>query len=144
MKLETIVQSCIQNRIAHAVIGIGIVSAISSITSEYRGELWYHLSAAAAFVVATSIDHASTVPSIKLMNSNEFQRKGLQLYFRENSFILGRHPTMEQYVRRSAYRDIPGVLLTTFFAGAAYTCLAIVPLIYWKNKKVEAEIQSLL
>jgi len=144
MKLETIVQSCIQNRIAHAVIGIGIVSAISSITSEYRGELWYHLSAAAAFVVATSIDHASTVPSIKLMNSNEFQRKGLQLYFRENSFILGRHPTMEQYVRRSAYRDIPGVLLTTFFAGAAYAYLVMMPLVYLNNKKVEARIRSLL
>jgi|SRR3989344_2465667 len=144
MKLETIVLRCIESKIGKSVISIGVMSALSPITSEYRGELWYHLSATAAYVAAASIDHLVTVPLIKLMNTDEFKRNGLRKVFRENSFILGKHPTLEQYVRRSAYRDIPGVLLTTLFAGAAYAYLTMTPLIYWNNKRVEKEIQSLL
>ncbi len=128
-------------RAAHAVIAF---NAFNGVTSQYSGEPLYHVSGFLAMAVGKAIDHASTVPLIRLVNTPEFSEKGLKGKYQENNPFTGSHPTMSQYIKRAVPQDLFFLTLGAIFPALGYTYLSAAPIFYKNNQDIRQEIESSL
>ena len=93
-----------------------------------------------AIALATTIDHLSTIPVIKLMNTPEFKKSGLAERFKETNPFIGSHPSMKEYFFKNLILD-PLVILTGYLLPeAGYAYLFLSPFLYRNNKLIHNEI----
>jgi hypothetical protein len=118
--------------IIHVLI---VYPPLAYLTNQYRGELLYYLSGTFCGVIYCIIDHISSIPLVRISNTNDFREKKLYEIYKEGNPFIGRHPTMKQYVIRSIPQDIFKLTASTFFPPLGYTFISIIPFIYRNNRK---------
>ena len=114
-------------------VGLGIYYAKD--IRNFLGTPIYYLSGLTTGLIANIIDHASTIPAIKLMNTLEFRENGLDRLYRERNPIIGKHPTVRQYKIRSLIKGLFICALSTICPPIGYGYLAGVPLVVKDNKR---------
>ncbi|MBS3105967.1 hypothetical protein J4234_06970 [Candidatus Woesearchaeota archaeon] len=139
-RLEKIITACedFQIRMRHLLIGIGAGHAL---TSQYYGEPLYHASGFLASAVALALDHTSTFPIIKLMNTTEFEQRGLKGMYQETNPFIGPHPTMKRYITIAVPDGIIKLALGCLFPPVSYAFLSFTPVVYLKNRNVREDLE---
>jgi hypothetical protein len=126
----------------------GIVTGVlSGCTYQYMGDPLYHFSGFVSTAIARAVDVASTLPCIKLMNTQQFRdNPTLQEMYSEQNKIIGKHPTMSQYQRGSTLSSLLLLTLGTIFPAAGYAYLTAAPILAGNNKaaarNLEADLRS--
>ena len=76
-------------RFTHFIV---IAGTAEYLTYQYQGNPLYHLSGAVSNLIFRAVDHISTLPTIKLMNTEEAKEKNISDKFYETSFLLKENP----------------------------------------------------
>jgi len=107
-----------------------------SLRRNLRQNKWYRLGGIAAAVTPNIVDNLYTLPAIKLFNKSEFREKGLGRLYMENSLFIGKHPTVEQFRKRSFMLGLTIATLSAVFPEAGYLYLASMPFVVYNNVKI--------
>ncbi len=114
------------------------------LTNVYFGNPLYHLSGFVSGATGLALDHISTIPVIRAFNKPEFRERGLNEIYGESSVVLGKHPTMQQYVRRSILIDLFVLGASSFFPTVGYAYLSISPMLNRNNRDISQKIEASL
>ncbi|MBI4144272.1 hypothetical protein HY486_03425 [Candidatus Woesearchaeota archaeon] len=130
------------NCLVRSLTVTGVALGFQLVFKECESDWGYHLGGVFAGLSANAIDHYTTLPVIRLMNSPDFKKNKLENYYRESSILLGSHPSLNTYYRRAALGGALVFALSLNFPVLGLSYLTVCPLIYYNNRQVCRDIKA--
>lgn len=129
-------------RVMHMYVALSASSII--IPDSYKDNPLYYISGFAAAFIGRVLDHMSTIPCIKLINTKEFREKNLGKKFYETNPFSGKHPTMKQYIIRNIPQDLFLLGFSALYPPAGYAFLSLSPVVYINNTAKAKDLENLI
>jgi len=127
-------------RLAHLYIGSLAVNA--AVPETYKENPFYYVSGFLAGAIGRTLDHISTIPGIKLINTKKFKEKKMSSQFYETNIFVGKNPTMKKYILSAIPQDLILLGITTCHPNLGYSYLSEAFITHINNKRKTKDLEE--
>jgi len=124
------------------LLAVGGAVTIAGVTYPFLDEPLYYVAGGLAGLTATIFDQMSTTPAIRLMNRPEFKEANLDMYYREKNPLVGSHPTMEEYKKKSKLITLLAIGLSTSCPPFGFVLSLLAPFICRNNRNATKQLEK--
>lgn len=114
------------------------------LTYDYIGNPIYHLSGSLTAAIASMLDGDSTRPAIRLANTEEAKKIGLDKCAKETNILCKDHPTEKEFEKSHLISHLIRILLGTVFPAVGYAYLSETPFLCRHNLNAAKYLKNII